>query len=366
MTLIMKKSLPVFLITVMATGLIFSCEKPLYVVPVEFKSAADVFSDSARAEYFINNAYTDMPADCANSFNWMDGNAMLASASDEAMHISTNKTSPSAPQRMSAGNWNASSMRYYRNSDGAGEIGTWLKWGGYHGNRKANTALKNIHLLPSNTSLRFKRRLKGEALFIRAMHHWFLFQKWGGIPIVDKSFEASDDVLLQRNSVRQVVDFIVRSCDSAIAELPLEPYTAPSEIGRADRGSCMALKSRILLYAASPLYNRAGADTLLCYGNSNADRWKLAAKAAQDVIDLGWYRLYTPSADGQKNYQELFKAWGAGNSNQEYIFAKLRTANRDTETDNFPAGFTNAKGGTCPSQDLVDAYEMADGTVFDW
>ncbi len=362
----MKKSLPVFLITVMAAGLIFSCEKPLYVVPVEFKSAEDVFSDSARAEYFINNAYTDMPADCANSFNWMDGNAMLASASDEAMHISTNKTSPSAPQRMSAGNWNASSMRYYRSSDGAGEIGTWLKWGGYHGNRKANTALKNIHLLPSNTSLRFQKRLKGEALFIRAMHHWFLFQKWGGIPIVDKSFEASDDVLLPRNSVKQVVDFIIRSCDSAIAELPPEPYTAPSEIGRADRGSCMALKSRMLLYAASPLYNRAGADTLLCYGNNNTDRWKLAAKAAQDVVDLGWYRLYTPSADGQKNYQELFKAWGAGNSNQEYIFAKLRTANRDTETDNFPAGFTNAKGGTCPSQDLVDAYEMADGTTFDW
>lgn len=367
----MKRFIPVFIIAVAIGGWISGCKRNLYVVPVEFKSAEDVFTDSARAEYFINNAYSDMPADCAQSFNWMDGNAMLASACDEAMHISTNKTSPSAPQRMSAGNWNPSSMRYYRNSDGAGEIGSWLKWGGYHGNRKANTAIKNVYLLPNTVSQRFKHRIKGEAIFIRAMHHWFLFQKWGGIPIVDKSFEATDNVLVPRNSVRQVVDFIARSCDSAVAELPQEPYSTPSEVGRADRGASMALKSRILLYAASPLYNRSGADTLLCYGNYDINRWQLAAKAAQDVVDLGWYELYQPyagggTANGQKNYQELFNAWGAGTGNKEYIFARLRGTNRDTETDNFPAGFTNSKGGTCPSQDLVDAYEMTDGTAFNW
>lgn len=360
----MKKPVVILSFAVIA-GVMPGCKRPLYVVPVEFKSAEDVFSDSARAEYFINNAYTDMPADVSGSFNWLEGNAMLASATDEATHVSTNKTSPSAAQRMSAGNWNPSSMRFYRAGDGAGEIGSWLKWGGYHGNRKANTALKNMHLLPATASDRFKNRLKGEALFIRAMQHWFLFQKWGGIPIVDKSFEASDDVQLPRNGVSSVVDFIVRSCDEAYALLPAEPYSAPSEVGRADRGSCLALKARVLLYAASPLYNRAGADSLTSYGSADAGRWAIAAEAAQDVVDLGWYQLYKPGA-GQRNYQELFTAWGAGNSNREYIFAKLRTPNRDTENDNFPAGFTNAKGGTCPSQDLVDAYEMEDGTLFSW
>ncbi|GEP95877.1 hypothetical protein CCY01nite_21370 [Chitinophaga cymbidii] len=344
----------------------YGCKRPLYVVPVEFKSAEYVFSDSARAEFFMNNAYTDLPADVSNSFNWLDGNAMLASASDEAMHISTNKTSPSAAQRMSAGNWNPSNMRYYRASDGAGEIGSWLKWGGYHGNRKANTAIKNLHLLPTTVSERYRNRLMGEALFLRALHHWFLFQKWGGIPVVDKSFEASDDVLVPRNSVRTVVDFITRSCDEAAALLPDESYTEPTEVGRADRGSCMALKAKVLLYAASPLYNRAGDDSLTSYGNVDAGRWALAAKAAQDVVDLGWYQLYQPTADGARNYKEYFNEWGAGNGNREFIFGRLRTPNRDTENDNFPAGFTNAKGGTCPSQDLVDAYEMKDGTLFSW
>lgn len=349
-----------------AVLLFCACKKDLMQVPIEFKSAQDIFSDSARAEYFINNAYTDMPADVGNSYNRMDGAAMLASASDEAMHITTNKTTPSAAQRMSSGNWDASSMRYYVASDGAGEIGSWLKWGGYHGNRKANTALKYMDILPPTTTQRWRERMKGEALFIRAMQHWFLLQKWGGIPIVDVSFEASDDVLKPRNSVKSVVDFIVKSCDDAIALLPKETYSAPHEVGRADAGSCMALKSRMLLYAASPLYNQAGPDSLLSYGNYDLNRWKLAAKAAQDVVDLGWYELYKPTTNGQKNYQDVFYTWGAGTTNKEFIFAKLRATNRDTERDNFPAGFTNARGGTCPSQDLVDAYEMADGTLFNW
>lgn len=343
-----------------------SCRKPLFVVPVEFKSAEYVFSDSARAELFINNAYTDLPADVSGSFNWLEGNAMLASATDEAAHVSTNQTVQSAAQRMSAGNWNPSNMRYWRNSDGAGEIGSWMKYGGYHGNRKANTALKNLHLLPLTSSERFRKRMVGEAHFLRALHHWFLFQRWGGIPIVDRSFEASEDVLIPRNSVKSVVDFIVAECDKAYELLPDEPYNQPTEVGRADRGSCLALKAKVLLYAASPLYNRAGDDSLTSYGNVDATRWEPAAKAAQDLVDLNWYQLYTPGANGRTNYASFFNAWGAGNTNRELIFARLRTPNRDTENDNFPAGFTNARGGTCPSQDLVDAYEMVDGTLFNW
>jgi hypothetical protein len=369
----MKKNIYRLFIFILLSGLMFSCaQDPLYVLPVQFKSASDVFSDSTRAEFFINNAYTDMPADVSSSFNWMENNAMLASACDEAMNISTNKTYASAAQKMSSGNWNPSSMRYYRSSDGAGEIGSWLKWGGYHGNRKANTAIKNLYMLPNSNTLRFRNRLMGEAIFIRAMHHWFLFQKWGGIPIVDKSFEATDNVLLPRNSVQSVTNFIIKSCDDAIALLPKDPYTTPQEVGRADIGSCMALKAKVLLYIASPLYNGKGVntdgDSLLCMGNYDINRWKDAAKAAQNVVDLGWYQLYTAptSPSGLANYQQLFNAWGIGTTNKELIFARLRGTNMDTEKDNFPAGLTNATGGTCPSQDLVDAYEMTDGSVFNW
>lgn len=345
-------------------------DDPFYAVPIEFNSAQTVFTDSMRAEQFINNAYTEQPAEVVASFNWMDGNAMLASATDEALHVQKNKTSPSAATRMSLGNWGPTNMRFYRSSDGAGEIGSWLKWGGYHGVRKANTAIKYLDLLPDNLTLRFRNRMKGEAYFLRAIQHWFLFQKWGGIPIVDKPFEASDDVLIPRNTVEETVNFILGDLEKAISLLPEEPYEEPWEIGRADRGICMSLRAKVLLYAASKLYNGSGFDgsgnPLICYGNYDLNRWKMAAEAAQQVIDLGWYSLYQEGKTGMNRYKDMFNAWGAGNKNKEFIYGRIRGTNRDTENDNFPAGFTNTTGGTCPSQDLVDAYEMADGTLFDW
>src|SRR5688500_9800951 len=113
-----RKIIPVFIFFTLSS-LFFCCKRYLTVLTIAFMSAADQFTCSLRTEYFINNAYTDMPADVANSFNRLDGAAMLASASDEAMHISTNKTTPSAAQKMSSGNWDASNMRYYVSSDGA-------------------------------------------------------------------------------------------------------------------------------------------------------------------------------------------------------------------------------------------------------
>ncbi len=369
-----------------------SCtDDPFYAVPIEFQGAKEVFTDSIKAGYFINNAYTEQPCDANESFNWMEGNAMFASASDEAMHVKSDKSSPSAPQRMSAGNWNPSNMRYYRDTDGAGEIGRWMKWGGYHGNRKANTAIKNLPLLPERYAKRYRDRLMGEAVFLRAIQHFHLFQMWGGIPIVDVAFEASDDVQIPRNTVEETVDFISKEMFRAADLLPSEPYSDGTEVGRVSRGACYAYISRTLLYAASPLYNGTGSDgtsnPLICYGNTDNNRWKLAAEAAQKAIDLGWYDLYknnnsnpnttnatnasttfgaTPYGKGQENYHQLFNEWGVNNTNNEMIFGRIRGTNRGTESDNFPAGFTNARGGTCPSQDLVDSYEMNDGTLFDW
>ncbi|GHT70441.1 hypothetical protein FACS189455_0130 [Bacteroidia bacterium] len=375
-----------------AVALFGSCsDDSFYAVPIEFQGAKDVFTDSIKAGRFINNAYTEQPADVAGSFNWMDGNAMFASVTDEAMHIQSNKSSQSAAQRMSAGNWNPSNMRYYRSSDGAGEIGRWMKWGGYHGNRKANTAIKYIPLLPTRYSQRYRDRLMGEAVFLRAIQHFHLFQMWGGIPIVDVSFEASDDVQIPRNTVEETVDFISKEMLRAAEFLPETPYVVADEVGRVSRGACYAYCARALLYAASPLYNGSGFDgksnILICYGNTDPNRWKPAAEAAQMAIDLGWYELFknngptpnttnasnantsfgtTPIGKGQENYHQLFNEWGANNNNNEMIFGRIRGTNRDTENDNFPAGFTNSKGGTCPSQNLVDDYEMNDGTLFNW
>lgn len=352
-----------------------SCFSELDETPVDIFDKYYVFQDSLRAEAFVNSLSNELPDAVSASYNRLQGNAMLASATDEATHVSVNKSASNAAWRISSGNWGPSNMRYYRSDDGVGNLAAWYRWGGYSGIRKANVALDGLELteegVPLYGSRSFVNRLKGEAIFFKALSHFFLFQKWGGIPIIDKTYSDEENLNIPRSSVKETVDYIIQTADKAYQLLPNEPYSG-NEAGRADRGATLALKSRILLYAASPLYNGNGFDgsrnPLICYGNYDPERWKLAAEAAQELIDLGWYELYygAASSQPQERYAKLFTSW-TDEYNKEYVIVgRLRQANRDTENDNFPAGFTNASGGTCPSQELVDAYEMEDGSLFDW
>lgn len=350
-----------------------SCSDPLYETPVNYFDIEHVFLDSIRAEAFVNNMMTERPDEINASFNRLEGSSMLASATDEATHVSTNKSAVYAPQKMSSGNWGPSNMRYYRSSDGVGEVGSWYRWGGYYGIRKAYTALEGIKMMTSEQgSERFINRLAGEAHCHIAMSYFWLFQKWGGVPLVQSRLGYDEDVNLPRSSVQEIIDFIIRECDTAYQLLPDEPYTADSEFGRYDRGTALAIKSRALLYAASPLYNGNGYDNsnnkLICFGNYDINRWKSAAEAAQKVIDMKLYKLYD---NGEKTASERYAAYFVANPDflknyESIMFGRMRDPNQNTEADNFPAGFTNATGGTCPSQELVDAYEMDDGTLFDW
>ena len=360
-------------------SLLYSCDDPLNDKPVDIFPNEYVFTDSIRAEAFVNNMLTERPDEVNSSYNRMEGGSMLASASDEATHVSTDKSARYAPHKMSSGAWSPYDMRYYRSGDGVGDVGAWYKWGGYCGIRKAHQVLKGMELLEKqNLSERFINRMKGEAYFHLAISYYWLFQKWGGVPIVDRVYADDEDIDLPRASVETTINYILQMCDAAYRHLPEEQYADGHEVGRYDRGCALALKSRVLLYAASPLYNSSGfdgqANPLVCYGSTDNKRWEAAAKAAQDIIDLGWYSLYVKNtgasltqAQATDNYASYFNLWSGSVQNKEIIIiGRIRATNRATEADNFPAGFTNAKGGTCPSQEMVDAYEMADGSLFDW
>ena len=115
----------------------------------------------------------------------------------------------------------------------------------------------------------------------------------------------------------------------------------------------MALKSRVLLYAASPLFNG---------GTNVAAKYERAASAAWDLITMaktqGWYSIVANEV-----------LWGNGNAalNSKQLILERRGANSNSfEINNFPFGFENANTGTCPSQNLIDAFAMSDGSAFDW
>jgi hypothetical protein len=214
--------------------------------------------------------------------------------------------------------------------------------------------------------------LKGEVHFLNAYFYHNLVRLYGGVPLVKRTFKLGDDFLIPRSSLDESIAYIVEEADNAAALLPLN-HEGTDDIGRATRGAALALKARILLYAASDLYNDpswAGS-----YGNpelissQTGDRiakWQAAKNAAKAVMDLGEYQL-EDTDNPVEDYVRLF----LNPSTQESIFSRYFIKSRGWEDNalpglaNGPNGYHNW-GGNTPIQELVDDYQMADGSDFNW
>ncbi|MEO5889583.1 MAG: RagB/SusD family nutrient uptake outer membrane protein [Ferruginibacter sp.] len=251
----------------------------------------------------------------------------------------------------------------------------WGDWNGrYRAIRQCNVFLENVDKLPEDTKLidgvTFKNRLKGEATFFRAWYYNLLISYFGGVPLITKSYVLTDDFSAARNTYAECVKFISDECDAAAALLPLK-NTQDNNQGRATKGAALALKSRALLYAASDLHNTAipGAANpeLLGYTDANrSQRWQAAKDAAKAVVDLGIYSLYEPNpasaGDATKNYEALFTS----SNSVEDIFIRYFNASASQGADYWVV-FPNGFGGielNGPTSEMVDAYEMADGSKF--
>lgn len=167
-----------------------------------------------------------------------------------------------------------------------------------------------------------------------------------------------DKIPAVRNSYKECVDYIVSECDAAAAVLPL--VRIREDYGRASGGAAMALKARVLLYAASPLFNGGGinkADAATCYPDNVPERWKLAADAAAAVMSTAAYSLNedNTTAPGYGFYKVFTLR-----VNTEYILAKMQGGNRELESAWQPPSRNGAQGGF-PYQGFVDAFGMANG-----
>jgi hypothetical protein len=224
-------------------------------------------------------------------------------------------------------------------------------WNGLYQNiRKVNRFIQKIDQVPaSNTSeTDGKSRMKGEGYFLRAWFYAELFKRYGGVPIITRVLSINDDLNIARNPATEVADFIVKNCDSASALLPTV-YTS-TNLGRATKGAAMMLKARMLLYAASPLHSPT----------NSQEKWKLAADAAQDVMNLKVYNL-------DANYKTLFHT----RTSPEVIFQSTinhvwQVTSQDWVRHTQPVSQGGGWGNLQPVQNLIDDYEMKDGSPFDW
>ena len=268
------------------------------------------------------------------------------------------------------------------------------EWGRmYLAIRQANIA---IDRLPTSTfpDDQLRNRLLGEAYFLRGYYYHQLLRFYGGVPLIDRPYGLDEDYTVSRGTYEECVNFIVSDLDQAISLLDGQPVTK----GRASKLAAMALKARMLLYAASDLHHGPTASSksstlgsysnldLVAYsGGDRATRWQAAKAAAKAVLDASsGYKLDldapVSSEEGRQNYISIYcgggSAVGDAAAADELIFERTHTP-LFTQEDNWPLGgihfginngpngYHNWAGNT-PIQQLVDDYEMMDGSSFDW
>lgn len=291
-----------------------------------------VFTDFGRTGAVVTNIYSyldsDLPAD-----------GSLCSACDESEYA-----------------WSWSTVLGY--TDGRwSSTNAYSRWS-FEGIRKANFFLEES-VNADFSELRFDKnyeaemkrfnRYQYEVRFLRAYFYFNLARAYGDVPLITKVLTEEEANQVSRTPVAEVFDFIVKECDDIADELPVD-YTklendaangTSPETGRITKQTVLALKARTLLYWASPLFNKDNDPTL----------WQRAAQANKDVIDF---------CDANNiqlgKYSEI---WGTDNYKaKEMIFVRRIGDTNSPETTNFPVGMENGNSGNCPSQTLVDAYEM--------
>lgn len=288
----------------------------------------------------VSYVYTFLPVDFGSV-----SNAMMESATDNSVYTWENNNI----FNINNGTWSA----LKRVDDG---------WNFWDGIRSANSFLENFD---PEVLKRFEYNdnydemvekssmFPYEVRFLRAFYLFELAKRYGDIPLLTRTYEQDEINSVEKTPFAEVIDFIAKECSEIAPELPVSQNDFWKETGRVTRGAALALKSRALLYAASELHNPG----------KDMSKWEKAAKAAYEVIKMNVYEL--PKIAKDPLYSNL-----GGNEilkSKQLIFER-RNATKDNafEARNQPMGYEGATGGNTPTQNLVDAYELKDGTPFSW
>ncbi|WP_315823943.1 RagB/SusD family nutrient uptake outer membrane protein [Paraflavitalea speifideaquila] len=307
--------------------LLFSCSRVLDRAPLDSYTDQSVWTDLKLAEAFANNIYNILPT-C--TYDWgksINRSFLLSGAVDEGYN------------KFDYAGIRSVITKGILSPDNAGDFDIWAK--NYSHIQNANIFLSKIDAIPGDET--FRNRIKGEITFLRAYAYYQLVTDYGGVPLIKKPFELNSDFKEPRSSYEEVVKFIVSELDIA-ADL-LNTAAKGSPVGRITAPLALAIKSRILLYAASSQWNPA---------NEQA-KWAAAAAAAKAVIDLNKFSLYNG------NYADIFTTF-----NSELIGVKLSNKQYDWSAFNgvemmcYPSGY-HGWAALAPTQNLVDAFGTANG-----
>ncbi|AVM52017.1 putative outer membrane starch-binding protein [Bacteroides zoogleoformans] len=304
----------------------------------------EVFGDWGMMTQFHNDTYNFLRhGACRINRSWLDAATDLGETSYANGGVRTT---------FNIGN--------YYGGGGATELSdTWEVF--YRGIRKCNMILTRIESVPRGAELSEsdylvkKQNYISEARFLRAWFYWELFLRYGPIPVVTEVLDPNGDLLgnyTTRPTLKEyVVDFILKELKEC--EDGLQPNDKNyKEYGRINRPMARALHSHIMLYMASPRYSAESSIT-----------WQQAADANKSFIDTygGLYSLM----QGVDAKTALTNAWllTPAEGNKEMIFYRNdNTITWSGISNDTPVG-EGGNGGLCPSQNLIDMYDMIDGNA---
>lgn len=343
---------------------LISCQKGFFdQVPDDRMTIDEVFQRRQQSEEYLANVYKYIQDEMVQTAN---DEAPWFGASDEG-DVTYTSTFTNA---MNLGNWNSSSDYYEY-------------WSHYYAGIRSATYFiqridENVEILNLANGQVLIDQYKAEARALRAMFYSALVKQYGPViilpseAVIEPDAEASE-FLLPRNTYDECIDFITNEFDLAADALP-EWYNNPADYGRITKAACLAYKSRLLLYAASPLWN--GNTDLADFRNQDGtqlvnqvyqeQKWKRAAEAAKAVIELNRFSLYRENNSNGEfdpflSFQNAFLTpW-----NSEVIFARKHDNSNMVKrwewrcTPRF-AGGTAANN---PTQQIVDAFQMENGEI---
>lgn len=203
----------------------------------------------------------------------------------------------------------------------------------------------------------WKNILKGQVYFFRAWRYFELVKLYGGVPLVLTPLqavgqEAKDAAFMPRSSTSACIAQIVKDLDLAIANLPGKWTDPNNDWGRVTKGAAAALKQRVLLYWASPVFNPADLSA----------RW-------QSVYDASIAAKAVLLENGYGLHESFENMWFSEKNNPEAVFITgYNTTNSDqfkknNPYDNATRPAVNGTGGGSnqPSKELMEAFPMKDG-----
>jgi hypothetical protein len=321
------------------------CQKVLDKQNLSALSQDLLYSDSTLVQLNMDNIYdNNLPA-----FGGQVGSSAVSGTQPQLSEEGYSAANPIMIGTISLGSNEPNDFGTALNTNNSQPSNNWGRI------RQLNSFIQSIKAstLPTET----KNRFVAQALFFRAFRYWDMVRIYGGVPLVLTPLEgvgqaARDSALLPRDKTSVCFAQMAKDLDTAIAYLPGKWTTTSSAAwGRITSGAAAALKGRILLYWASPLFNP----------NDLPERWQAAYDAnlqAKTILDANGSALHA-------NYKTM---WFTEANNPEAVMV---TAYNNSATDQVRKNngwdrscrpsYLQGSGSNLPTWELVSSYPMKDG-----